>query len=81
MIASNGKVIWVPIVTLPVRCAGSVTWWPREELTCKLILGSWTYSEKEINLQIREGEIEVRKVHKETRKSTNYLLSRTGFIY
>jgi len=37
---------------------GSVVWWPREQLTCKLIMGSWTLSKYDLNLKIREGEKE-----------------------
>jgi len=58
VIMSDGKVVWVPTVNLPVRCQGSVVWWPREELICKLILGSWTYSEYDIVIKIEDGEKE-----------------------
>ena len=47
---STGDIIFVPPVIHRTFCSFNTDNWPWGEQNCSLIFGSWTYSEKDINL-------------------------------
>lgn len=51
-VMSDGMIIFVPAMIIKSTCKMDVTWFPFDSQTCNIQFGSWTYSEREIDLQI-----------------------------
>lgn len=51
-IMSDGLVVFVPAMIIKTICKMDVTWFPFDSQSCHFQFGSWTYSEREFDLQI-----------------------------
>jgi nicotinic acetylcholine receptor len=50
----DGTVLWIPPATLPIRCNTTTTDASKEslgEISCKIVLGSWTYNGYQVDVQ------------------------------
>ena len=56
LVLSNGTIIWVPPIRFLTNCKMNLIRWPFDVQECYLKLGSWTYHEKEIDLQFGPGD-------------------------
>jgi nicotinic acetylcholine receptor len=52
LIYNAGRVLYVPYVNLDISCIMDVTWFPFDKQSCNVKFGSWTFSEKQINLTL-----------------------------
>ena len=57
VVDSNGKCIWVPPMKLESICAINDT--SAHEQTCKIKLGSWTYSGSNMNVILKDDEVDL----------------------
>ncbi|XP_055683006.1 acetylcholine receptor subunit alpha-like 1 [Lutzomyia longipalpis] len=53
---SNGDVLWVPPYLFKAFCSFDLSYWPLDQHTCRVVIGSWTYNGNKINLDFQEGE-------------------------
>ncbi|CAG7719305.1 unnamed protein product [Allacma fusca] len=51
----NGSVIWVPPIKATAHCELNLKRWPHDTQTCEVKIGSWTYSEDEVNVTLADG--------------------------
>lgn len=51
LVLSNGDVWWVPPVNLHTSCDLDWTYWPWDRQACSLVVGSWTKSGQELDVQ------------------------------
>ena len=55
LVEHNGTVLYVPPVKLTSSCLLNLRGWPYDVQKCELILGSWTYEDKVLNLTLPTG--------------------------
>uniref|UniRef100_A0A0R3WJX5 Neur_chan_LBD domain-containing protein n=1 Tax=Hydatigena taeniaeformis TaxID=6205 RepID=A0A0R3WJX5_HYDTA len=48
---SDGRVLWIPPAIFKTACEIDVRYFPFDQQTCHMDLGSWTYTNKEVELQ------------------------------
>ena len=56
----NGSVSWFPLAKLQSSCKLDIRFFPFDQQVCHLKLGSWSYSELEVDVQ-DDGETGVEK--------------------
>merc|ERR1712131_60541 len=52
VLSSNGDVTWVPPYQLTTACKFDMHWFPFDEQTCVIKMGSWTYNGFKLNLNM-----------------------------
>lgn len=55
-IHSNGQVVWKPPAIYKSLCPINVKFFPFDEQTCMLKIGSWTYDGYSVNIQHKDLE-------------------------
>lgn len=50
LVNSTGNVLWVPPVQYKIHCRPDMTHWPHDTQTGLLKVGSWVYSDNDLNL-------------------------------
>ncbi|VDL91200.1 unnamed protein product [Schistocephalus solidus] len=51
VLSSNGDVLWIPPAIFKSLCQIDVRYFPFDQQTCQIKLGSWTYNSKQVDLQ------------------------------
>ncbi|VDN10942.1 unnamed protein product [Dibothriocephalus latus] len=51
VLSSNGNVLWIPPAIYKSSCQIDVRYFPFDQQTCQMKLGSWTYNSREVDLQ------------------------------
>ncbi|BHF64788.1 Neuronal acetylcholine receptor subunit [Sparganum proliferum] len=51
VLSSNGDVLWIPPAIFKSSCQIDVRYFPFDQQTCQIKLGSWTYNRKQVDLQ------------------------------
>lgn len=59
MVHSNGQVFWPPIVKLRSTCNIDITFFPFDDQTCKLKMGSWAYDGFQVDVFSREKPVDL----------------------
>lgn len=54
---SNGKVIWVPPVTIKSLCDANTRYYPHDTQTCNITFGSWTFPSDLVNISSPDGNL------------------------
>jgi len=54
LVYHNGMVMWVPPVSSTVMCKFNALWYPFDQQTCIIQLGSWTYDAGKIDVRIAD---------------------------
>nr|XP_018916351.1 PREDICTED: acetylcholine receptor subunit alpha-like 1 [Bemisia tabaci] len=56
IVKSDGSVLWVPPSRFTVFCTLDLTYWPYDQQTCQLRLGSWSYDGNSIDVQLDKAK-------------------------
>jgi len=59
LIYSNGKIIFVPIVTFVTSCEANLINWPYDTMKCTVKIGSWTHPQNEIEMKLIDTGIDM----------------------
>ena len=59
MVSHDGYVFWPPIVRLRSTCKIDITYFPFDDQTCSLKLGSWAYDGLQVDVLKRDKPIDV----------------------
>lgn len=59
VLRSDGSINWIPPYLLTTTCKIDHTWFPFDKQNCRIKLGSWSNTAKQINLQEREREMDL----------------------
>lgn len=52
LVFNTGSVICVPSMKYVSKCNPDYTYWPHDQHTCKISLGSWSHTGEEINVHL-----------------------------
>lgn len=50
VIQSDGHVLWIPPIIYKTSCEVDVTYFPFDQQSCRMDLGSWTYTKDQVTL-------------------------------
>lgn len=59
MVQHDGHVFWPPIVKLRSTCSIDITYFPFDDQSCKLKMGSWAYDGFQVDLYAREHPVDL----------------------
>lgn len=62
LVYDTGDVLWVPPTQFFSFCNLDLRLWPYDTQTCKVVLGSWTYSGEEIDILISKEGVDIEKM-------------------
>lgn len=57
ILSSNGNIVCVPAITYSFVCETDYSYWPFDEQTCDLRLGSWTHAGEEVDFGFRKNAV------------------------
>ncbi|CAL1681656.1 unnamed protein product [Lasius platythorax] len=52
LVFNTGSVVCVPAVKYISKCDGDYTYWPYDQQTCRIVLGSWSYAGEEVDFHL-----------------------------
>ena len=52
VVSDSGSVVWVPPYKITSTCKLDTTWFPFDEQSCDLKMGSWVYDGLKLNLNL-----------------------------
>lgn len=64
LVMSDGSMIYVPLNSFDAICTPDATRYPNDEVTCKVVVGSWTHSMEKIKILTDKNATEVGKTIK-----------------
>nr|CUU98598.1 hypothetical transcript [Hymenolepis microstoma] len=59
VLQSDGHVLWIPPIIYKTSCAIDVKYFPFDEQTCRMELGSWTYIKDQVELQFYNNQTNI----------------------
>lgn len=59
IVTSSGAVSWMPPAVFISTCAMNIQWFPFDEQTCQLKLGSWTFDASKLNLTLTSDQVDI----------------------
>ncbi|KAL6429102.1 hypothetical protein ACFW04_008111 [Cataglyphis niger] len=57
LVFNTGSVVCVPAVKYMSKCDADYTYWPYDQQTCRIVLGSWSFTGEEIDFHLDENGI------------------------
>ncbi|KAM3185443.1 hypothetical protein ACTXT7_006333 [Hymenolepis weldensis] len=59
VLQSDGHVLWIPPIIYKTSCEIDVKYFPFDEQTCRIDLGSWIYTKDEVELQFYKNQTNI----------------------
>ncbi|VUZ57268.1 unnamed protein product [Hymenolepis diminuta] len=59
VLQNDGHVLWIPPIIYKTSCEIDVKYFPFDEQTCRIDLGSWTYTKDEVELQFYKNQTNI----------------------